>query len=82
MSHRLTRADLVHFDKEAKILILWAQDQGATVKISRRGHALIYGPKGRTAAVSQKSKHNNRSVKNTKASVERLFDDDRNPEEK
>lgn len=70
---KVGRADLRHFDGEATRLILWAQEQGARVRISKRGHALIYGPNGGTAAVSAKSKHNNRSSKNSQADVRRLF---------
>lgn len=69
----VTRADLKHFDGEATRLILWAQDQGARIRISRRGHALVYGPNGGSAAISPKSKGLNRSSKNTSADVRRLF---------
>jgi hypothetical protein len=69
----VTRGDLRHFDGEATRLILWAQEQGARVKISKRGHAIIYGPNGGTAAVSSKSTGRNRSSQNTAADVRRLF---------
>lgn len=69
----VSRSDLKGFDGEATRLILWAQEQGAQVRISKRGHALILGPNGGTAGVSPKSKSNNRSAKNTLADVRRLF---------
>lgn len=69
----VTRGDLRHFDGEAVRLILWAQEQGARVRISKRGHALLYGPNGATASVPAKSKGANRSRRNTQADVRRLF---------
>lgn len=70
---KVNRADLRHFDGEATRLILWAQEQGARVRISKRGHALLYGPNGATASVSSKSKGANRASKNNEAGVRRLF---------
>lgn len=70
---KVGRADLRHFDGESTRLILWAQDQGARVRISKRGHAILYGPNGGSAAVSSKSKNNNRADKNNAAGVRRLF---------
>lgn len=70
---KVTRADLRHFDGEATRLILWAQEQGARIRISKRGHALVYGPNGGSAAISPKSKGHNRSSHNTKSEVSRLF---------
>lgn len=68
------RSDLKGFDRQAQDLILWAQDQGAAVRISRRGHAIIMAPdNGGTAAISPKSKSVNRSAKNSQADVKRLF---------
>lgn len=73
MDEKITRSDLRHFDGEATRLILWAQEQGARVRISKRGHAIIYGPDGGSAAVSSKSKGHNRSSHNNAAGVRRLF---------
>lgn len=70
---KVTRADLRHFDGEATRLILWAQEQGARIRISRKGHALVYGPKGGSASISQKTRGRNRSSHNTKSEVSRLF---------
>lgn len=70
---KVSRADLRHFDGEATRLILWAQDQGARVRISKRGHAILYGPNGGSASVSSKSTSHNRASKNNAAGVRRLF---------
>jgi len=70
---RVSRSDLKGFDGEATRLILWAQEQGARVRISNRGHAIIYGPNGGSASVSSKSKARNRAGKNNAAGVRRLF---------
>lgn len=69
----VTRADLRKFDGESTRLIIWAQDQGARVRISKRGHAIIYGPSGGSASVSSKSTSQNRAGKNNRAGVTRLF---------
>lgn len=69
----VTRADLRKFDGEATRLILWAQEQGARVRVSKRGHAIIYGPNGGSACVSSKSTSYNRASKNNRARVNRLF---------
>ena len=68
------RSDLKGFDRQATDLILWAQEQGATIRISRRGHAIIMAPNGGTAAIARKSKRN-RNDKNGAADVKRLFRD-------
>jgi hypothetical protein len=68
------RSDLKGFDRSATDLILWAQEQGATVRISRRGHAIIHAPNGGTAAIARKTKQN-RNSKNGAADVKRLFRD-------
>lgn len=70
---KLTAADLRGFDREAKKLVLWAMEQGATGKVSSKGHAILRGPDGRTASVSPKWVLANRSAQNTRASVARLF---------
>lgn len=69
------RSDLKGFDRQATDLILWAQEQGATIRISRRGHAIIMAPNGGTAAIARKSKAPNRVTKNGAADVKRLFRD-------
>lgn len=69
----VSRKDLKGFDKTAVAVILDAQERGARIKISKRGHAIVYGPNGGTAAVSRHSKGANRSAQNTRADVERLF---------
>lgn len=71
---KVNRSDLRHFDGGSKELILWAQDRGARVRISKRGHALVYGPNGGSAAVSAKST-GHRSGRNNEADVRRLFKD-------
>lgn len=71
---RITKADLRGFDSEATRLLLWAQDQGARVRITKGGHAVVYGPDGiSTTTVPPNLKSLNRSSKNTKAQVNRLF---------
>lgn len=67
------RADLKAFDRQAQDLILWAQEQGARIRVSRRGHAIIMAPNGGTAAIARKSKAPNRAAKNGAADVKRLF---------
>lgn len=67
------RRDLRHFDREATELILTAQKSGLRVRISKRGHAILMGPKGGTCAVPQKMKSRNRTAQNTYADVARLL---------
>jgi hypothetical protein len=70
----VTRADLRGFDGESTRLLLWAQDQGARVRVTRRGHAVVYAPDGvRTATVPPNLKSINRGKKNTQADIARLF---------
>lgn len=69
----VTSADLKGFDKEARRLILDAQARGAWVRVSNRGHAILYGPNGRSTAVPKTLKPGNRSGQNSRAGVERLF---------
>lgn len=71
----LGRADLRLFDRKAQDLLLWAQEQGARIRVSRRGHAIILAPNGGTAAIARKSKAPNRAAKNAQADVKRLFRD-------
>lgn len=70
---KLTRADLRKWDNQSRDLILSAQDRGARVRISNRGHAIVYGPNGGSASVPNKSSSGNRSSANARAAVERLF---------
>lgn len=70
---KVTRADLRKFDKESTQLILEAQEKGARVRISRRGHAILHGPHGGTASVPGTLRLANRSAQNARAGVARLF---------
>jgi hypothetical protein len=70
---KLTKADLRGFDAESTKLILWAIEQGATGKVSNRGHCILRGPDGRTTAVARKMTSQNRTAQNTRAQVARLF---------
>jgi hypothetical protein len=70
---KVTRAELRGFDAEATELILWAQMRGATVKISKRTHAILRGPNGATASVPRNMYAANRTAKNTRAQVRRMF---------
>lgn len=72
---RLTSKDLAAFDKEARQMILAAQDRGARVRISSRSHALLYGPNG-TTAIARKTTSNARSAQNARAGIERIFRED------
>lgn len=70
---KITKADLRGFDSASTELILWAQMRGAKVRISKRNHAIILGPNGRTAAVPRNMKMQNRGSQNARAGVARLF---------
>lgn len=70
---RITKQDLRNFDDAATQLILWAQEQGARIKISNRRHAVILAPDGRTACVPRNLRLANRSAQNARAGVRRLF---------
>lgn len=67
------RQDLRGFDSRSAELILWAQTQGARVRISNRGHAILFGPYGGTACVAPKSNTGNRSYMNARSAVNRLL---------
>jgi hypothetical protein len=69
----VTRQDLKGFDRESTDLILGAQGKGARVRISNRGHAILYGPNGTSTSVPPNLKSGNRSAQNTRAGVARLF---------
>lgn len=70
---RVTAQQLAGFDKEARELLLAAQDQGARIRVSNRMHALVYGPNGGSAAVPRKMRSRCRSAQNATAQVARLF---------
>ena len=72
-AEKVTRGDLRKFDKESTQLILDAQEKGARVRISNRGHAILYGPNGGTASVPGTLRLANRSAQNARAGVARLF---------
>lgn len=72
---RIGKTDLRNFDNAAKELILWAQDQGARIKISNRRHAVILAPNGETSCVPRNLRLANRSAQNARAGVKRLFKD-------
>jgi hypothetical protein len=69
----VTKQDLKGFDRESTDLILDAQEKGASVRISNRGHAILYGPNGTSASVPPNLRSANRSAQNTRAGVARLF---------
>lgn len=70
----ITRADLKGFDGESTRLLLWAQEQGARIRITKRGHAVVYAPDGvSTTTVPPNLKSINRVAKNAQAGVARLF---------
>jgi hypothetical protein len=69
----VTRADLRLFDRLAQDLLLQAQDAGCRIKVSRKGHALVYAPDGRSTAVARKMSVANRTAQNAKAGVARLL---------
>ena len=70
----VTRADLRGFSTEAKRLIMWAQEQGCRVRISKRGHAIILAPDGvRTASVARDIALSNRAGQNARADVRRIL---------
>lgn len=70
----VTKADLKGFDKEAQELLLWAQEQGARIRVSNRRHALVYGPDGvSSTSVARNMKSHCRTAHNARAAVARLF---------
>lgn len=73
----VTRQDLRGFDGESTRLLLWAQDQGARIRITKNGHAVVYGPDGvKTTTVPPNLKSVNRGAKNAQAGIARLFRED------
>lgn len=69
---KVTSRDLAGFDKEARKMILDAQERGARVRISNRNHALLYGPNG-TTAIARKTTSSARSANNGRAAIERIL---------
>lgn len=69
---KVTARDLAAFDKEARRMILAAQERGGRVRISNRNHAIVYGPGGSTA-IARKTTASARSAKNGRAALERIF---------
>jgi hypothetical protein len=69
----LTSRDLRGFDEESRKLLLWAQEQGARLRITANGHCFVYGPDGRTTTVPPNMRSGNRSAQNSRAGVRRLF---------
>lgn len=67
------RRDLRSFDDDAVKLLLWAQEQGARIRITRKGHAIVYAPGGGSACVPPNLRQANRSAQNARAGVARLF---------
>ena len=72
---RVTRNDLKGWSTESIEIILWAQDNGARVQISNRGHAKLLGPSGRTSGVSKKLPRSSRASLNAWADARRLVRD-------
>lgn len=71
---KVTRGDLRSFDGEATRLLLWAQDQGARIRITKRGHAVVYSPDGvSSTCVPPNLKQANRSAQNARAGIARMF---------
>lgn len=71
--HRLTRSDLRSFDPDSTKLILKAMDAGATGRVSARGHAILRGADGATAAVARNLTKRSRGARNARADVDRLI---------
>lgn len=69
----LKAKDLKGFDAESRKLLLWAQEQGARLRVTANGHCFVYGPDGRTASVPPNLKSRNRSSQNSRAGIYRLF---------
>lgn len=66
------KSDLRGWSTESVQVILWAQEQGARVRISSRGHARLLGPDGRTAGVAAKLPRATRASLNAWADARRL----------
>lgn len=70
---RLTRNDLRGFDQASRDLLLNAQDQGARIRITRNGHAVVHGPYGLSTTVAPNLTYANRTAKNAKAGIARVL---------
>lgn len=70
---RLTRADLVTFDREAKDLILEAMEVGCLGRVSAKGHAILRNNTGGTTSVPRNMTAPNRSAQNARADMRRLL---------
>lgn len=74
---RLTRADLVTFDQEAKDLILEAMSIGCVGRVSSKGHAILRNNAGGSTSVPRNLTSPNRSAQNARADMKRLIADHR-----
>lgn len=72
MAENVTRAELRGFDRLAQDLILQAVAAGARVRISSRGHAVVYLGDGSTC-IAPNLGVANRAAQNAKAGVKRLI---------
>ncbi|MFF1880238.1 hypothetical protein ACFVVC_02050 [Pseudarthrobacter sp. NPDC058196] len=70
---RLTRADLVTFDREATDLVLEAMQAGCVGRVSSRGHAILRNNAGGSVAVPRNMTSPNRTAQNARADVKRLL---------
>lgn len=71
-----TKQELRGFDADATRLILWAQERGCVTHVSRKGHAVLRSPNGKTTAVPRLMKSRNRAAQNSRAQVRRILRDD------
>ncbi|MEU6263692.1 hypothetical protein [Saccharopolyspora shandongensis] len=70
---RLTGADLITFDREAKELILEAMEIGCLGRISSKGHCILRNNAGGTASVQPNLTSANRTAQNARADMRRLM---------
>lgn len=73
MFRRLTRADLITFDREAKDLILEAMDVGCLGRISSKGHCILRNNAGGSTSIPRNMSSPNRTAQNARADMKRLF---------
>jgi hypothetical protein len=73
MFRRLTRADLITFDPEAKDLILEAMDVGCLGRISSKGHCILRNNAGGSTSIPRNMSSPNRTAQNARADMKRLF---------
>lgn len=70
----MNRQDLKGFDKESTELLLWAQGQGARIRVTKGGHAFVYAPdKTSSTTVPPNLKKGNRSAQNARAQIAKMF---------